>query len=60
MIEVHITLDKNMYGSDQKSSLNDEDLANMMKFKNNDLGTEEMYKYLEQENEVLKKLRQTW
>jgi N-acetylneuraminate synthase len=60
MVEVHITLDKNMYGSDQKSSLDDNDLTNMMMFKNYELSVEEIYKYLEQENEVLKKLRQTW
>lgn len=60
MIECHITLDKNMYGSDQKASLDDNDLADMMKYRYNEPSKEEVNKYLLQENEVLKKLRQTW
>jgi len=60
MIEVHITLDKNMYGSDQKSSLDDSDLTNMMLYKNNPPSEEQKILYLKQEEDVLKKLRQTW
>jgi N-acetylneuraminate synthase len=60
MIEVHITLDKNMYGSDQKASLDDSDLTNMMKYKYNPPSQDEVNKYMLQEADVLKKLRQTW
>lgn len=60
MIEVHITLDKNGYGSDQKASLDDNDLANIMKYKYRELDEAELNEYLTKENEVLNKLRQTW
>ena len=60
MIEVHITLDKNMYGSDQKASLDDSDLTNMMKYRYNPPSSDEINNYMLQEAEVLKKLRQTW
>lgn len=60
MIECHITLDKNMYGSDQKASLDDDDLTNMMKYRYDFPSEEDIDKYMLQENEVLKKLRQTW
>jgi N-acetylneuraminate synthase len=60
MIECHITLDKNMYGSDQKASLDDDDLTNMMKYKYNPPSQDEVNKYMLQEADVLKKLRQTW
>jgi N-acetylneuraminate synthase len=60
MIECHITLDKNMYGSDQKASLDDSDLTNMMKYRYNPPSQDEVNKYMLQEAEVLKKLRQTW
>lgn len=60
MIEVHITLDKNMYGSDQKASLDDSDLTNMMKYRYNPPNKDEVNRYMEQEAEVLKKLRQIW
>jgi N-acetylneuraminate synthase len=60
MIECHITLDKNMYGSDQKASLDDNDLTNMMKYRYNPPSQDEANKYMLQEAEVLKKLRQTW
>lgn len=59
MIEVHITLDKTLYGSDQSASLDDTDLTYMMQYKySTDLNKIKLYK--EQEEEVLKKLRQTW
>jgi N-acetylneuraminate synthase len=60
MIEVHITLNKNMYGSDQKASLDDSDLTNMMKYRYNPPSQDEVNKYMLQEADVLKKLRQTW
>jgi N-acetylneuraminate synthase len=60
MIECHITLDKNMYGSDQKASLDDDDLTNMMKYRYNPPSQDEVNKYMLQEADVLKKLRQTW
>jgi N-acetylneuraminate synthase len=60
MIECHITLDKNMYGSDQKASLDDDDLTNMMKYRYNPPSQDEVNTYMLQEAEVLKKLRQTW
>lgn len=60
MIEVHITLDKNSYGSDQKASLDGNDLANIMKYKRRELNEAELNEYLIKENEVLSKLRQTW
>jgi N-acetylneuraminate synthase len=60
MIEVHITLDKNMYGSDQKASLDDSDLTQMMKHKRDYISDEMLKTYLEEENKVLTKLRQTW
>lgn len=60
MIECHITLDKNMYGSDQKASLDDNDLTNMMKYRYSLPSQDEINNYMLQEAEVLKKLRQTW
>jgi N-acetylneuraminate synthase len=60
MIECHITLDKKMYGSDQSASLDDNDLTNMMKYRYNPPSQDEVNKYILQEAEVLKKLRQTW
>jgi N-acetylneuraminate synthase len=60
MIECHITLDKNMYGSDQKASLDDSDLTSMMKYRYNPPSQDEVNKYMLQEAEVLNKLRQTW
>jgi N-acetylneuraminate synthase len=60
MIECHITLDKNMYGSDQKASLDNSDLTNMMKYRYNPPSQDEINKYMLQEADVLKKLRQTW
>jgi len=60
MIEVHITLDKNVYGSDQKASLDDNDLTNMMKFRYNPPTEKEINNFVKEENEVLNKLRQTW
>lgn len=62
MIEVHITLDKNMYGSDQKASLDDNDLTNMIKFKNSFFIDNAFVfeSFVEKEKTVLKKLRQTW
>jgi N-acetylneuraminate synthase len=60
MIEVHITLDKNGYGSDQKASLDDADLTMMMKYAYKSTPFSETDKYLEEEKKVLSKLRQTW
>lgn len=60
MIEVHITLDKSMYGSDQKASLDDNDLTNMFTFIKRPLPTEVYNQYCNDEHLVLKKLRQTW
>lgn len=62
MIEVHITLDKNMYGSDQKASLDDDDLTYMMKFRNQfTINNSFIFdSYVEQEKQILSKLRQTW
>lgn len=59
MIEVHITLDKTLYGSDQSSSFDESDLQQMMQYKYfNDVSR--IMSYLQQEEKVLKKLRQTW
>lgn len=60
MIEVHITLDKKMYGSDQASSLDDSDLTQMMQFATKEISFENKKEYIEKEAEVLHKLRQTW
>jgi N-acetylneuraminate synthase len=60
MIEVHITLDKKMYGSDQASSLDDSDLTQMMQCAKKELPFDAKLEYVKQEKEVLGKLRQTW
>lgn len=62
MVEVHITLDKNMYGSDQKASLDDNDLTNMMKFRNSfTIDNSFVFdSFVEKEKAILMKLRQTW
>jgi N-acetylneuraminate synthase len=60
MIEVHITLDKEMYGSDQKASLDDNDLSMFNTYKYSPMTPLETAQFLGEEGRVLAKLRQTW